>query len=143
MIYQHTAKFVTPLDNYRLLIRFVDGYTKIYDVKPCFKKWPIFNELKKNNLFNKVRVTQDGCIVWNDKIDLDDEEVYENSQIVETPFDGLLSFKDASELWGLEESTLRKAVQYKKLKVGVDIMKFGKQWVITIEAMIKHYGPKK
>lgn len=36
---------------------------------------------------------------------------------------------DASELWGLNESTLRKAVSYGKLVNGVDVCKFGKQWV--------------
>ena len=35
---------------------------------------------------------------------------------VKTPFDGLMSFSDASELWGLSESTLRKAVAYGKRK---------------------------
>lgn len=35
---------------------------------------------------------------------------------VKTPFDGLMSFSGASELWGLSESTLRKAVAYSKRK---------------------------
>ena len=35
---------------------------------------------------------------------------------VKTPFDGLMSFSDANELWGLSESTLRKSVAYSKRK---------------------------
>lgn len=56
------------------------------------------------------------------------------------PFEGLLSFKDATERWGLNESTLRKAVAYGKLKENVDVKKFGKQWIITIDAMEREYG---
>lgn len=59
---------------------------------------------------------------------------------VNTPFDGLIAFSDASELWGLNESTLRKAITYGKLVNGVDICKFGKVWVISIEAMQREYG---
>jgi hypothetical protein len=55
-------------------------------------------------------------------------------------FDMLLSFKEASQLWNLDDSTLRKAVASGKLVDGQDVKKFGKQWVITIEAMEKNYG---
>ena len=57
------------------------------------------------------------------------------------PFEGLLSFKEATDLWGLNESTLRKAVTYGKLKENIDVKKFGKQWIITQEAMEREYGP--
>ena len=59
---------------------------------------------------------------------------------VSTPFDGLMSFADASELWGLSESTHRKAVSYGKIVPGVDARKYGKQWVVTREAMGREYG---
>lgn len=57
-----------------------------------------------------------------------------------SPFDGLMSFREATDRWGLNESTLRKAVEYGKLCVGTDVQKFGKQWVITSEAMEREYG---
>ena len=60
-----------------------------------------------------------------------------------TPFDGLMAFTDATELWGLNESTLRKAIAYGKLVAGVDACKFGKQWVISMDAMIREYGEPK
>lgn len=56
------------------------------------------------------------------------------------PFEGLLSFAEATTEWGLSESTLRRAVLDKRLTEGVEIRKFGKQWVITREAMERHYG---
>lgn len=55
-------------------------------------------------------------------------------------FDNLLSFKEASQLWNLDDSTLRKAVANGKLIDGQDVKKFGKQWIITIEAMERVYG---
>lgn len=55
-------------------------------------------------------------------------------------FDLLLSLSDAASQWGLDDSTLRKAISSGKLQDGVDVKKYGKQWVITKDAMIKHYG---
>ena len=40
-----------------------------------------------------------------------------------SPFDGLLSFGEATQLWSLHESTLRKAVAYGKFQEGQDIKK--------------------
>ena len=37
----------------------------------------------------------------------------------QNPFDGLLSFSEATSLWGLNESTLRKAIVYGKLTLTV------------------------
>ena len=47
---------------------------------------------------------------------------------------------DATAAWGLNESTLRKAIAYGKLKNGVDVCKYGKQWVISVPSMIREYG---
>lgn len=51
-----------------------------------------------------------------------------------------MSFADATELWGLSESTLRKAISYGKLVSGVDARKYGKQWIVTKDAMLREYG---
>ena len=59
---------------------------------------------------------------------------------LQRPFDGLISFSDASELWGLSESTLRKAVSYGKIVPGVDARKYGKQWIVDRDAMLREYG---
>ena len=58
-------------------------------------------------------------------------------------FYGLMAFTDATQLWGLNESTLRKAIAYGKLVNGVDACKYGKQWVISTEAMKREYGNPK
>ena len=49
-----------------------------------------------------------------------------------------MSFSDASELWGLSESTLRKAIAYGKIVP--DARKYGKQWVVNCDAMLREYG---
>ncbi len=137
----HKIKNVSPLPEYKLSVQFAEGVTKIYDVKPLFQKIPAFKSFESNNDFGCVYVDVGGYgIIWNDELDLSCDELWENGVEVETPFDGLIAFSDATELWGLNESTLRKAISYGKLINGVDVCKFGKQWVVSIEAMKREYG---
>ena len=138
----HKIKSVVPLSDYKLIVQFSEGVTKAYSVLPLFEKIPIFQSLKETpGVFAEVFVDVGGHgIVWNDDIDLSCEELWENGEEIKTPFDGLIAFGDATELWGLNESTLRKAIAYGKLKNGVDVCKFGKQWVISAEAMQREYG---
>ena len=137
----HKIKNVFPLPDYRLSVQFSEGITKIYDVKTLFEKIPDFLELRDNAEFECVSVDVGGYgIVWNDDLDLSCDELWENGVQVDTPFDGLMAFSDATELWGLNESTLRKAITYGKLVNGVDVCKFGKQWVVSVEAMKREYG---
>jgi len=138
----HKVKSVSPLPDFKLSVQFSEGVTKLYDLKPLFEKIPAFRFLNDNPvLFRYVTVDVGGYgIVWGDDLDLSCDELWENGTIVETPFDGLMAFSDATELWGLNESTLRKAISYGKLVNGVDVCKFGKQWVVSIEAMEREYG---
>ena len=141
----HKVKAVNVMPDYRLSVQFAEGITKIYDLKPLFDKWQVFNELKDDQeLLYGVEVDAGGYgIVWNDDIDLSCDELYENGETVKTPFDGLMAFTDATELWGLNESTLRKAISYGKLVNGIDACKYGKQWVISTAAMKREYGSPK
>ena len=137
----HKIKNVSPLPDYRLSIQFTEGCTKIYDVKPLFKQIPAFEALKEPLIFSDVTVDVGGYgVVWNDDLDLSCDELWENGTLTETPFDGLMSLSDATTLWSLNESTLRKAISYGKLVEGVDVCKFGKQWVVSAEAMKREYG---
>ena len=138
----HKIKNVSALPNYKLSVQFSEGVTKIYDVKPLFERIPIFAEFKENHTeFACVTVDVGGYgIVWNDDVDLSCDELWDNGVQVDTPFDGLMAFSDATELWGLNESTLRKAIAYGKLVNGVDVCKFGKQWVVAVDAMKREYG---
>ena len=137
----HKINDVSPLKNYELSVHFWDGSTKIYDVKPWFKKQPVFRTIKNKGLFEQVKVDIGGYgISWNDEVDLSCNALWEGGREVKTPFDGILSFGDASIIWKLSESTLRKAVSYGKFVRGVDVCKYGKQWLISVSAMKRVYG---
>ena len=137
----HKIKNVTPLKDFKLSIQFAEGVTKIYDMKKLIENNKIFADLKDINLFNSVEVDIGGYgVIWNDDIDISCDELFENSKKIDTPFDGLMAFSDATDIWGLNESTLRKAIIYGKLINGIDVCKFGKQWVVSINAMKREYG---
>ena len=141
----HKIKSVTPLADHVLSVQFSEGVTKRYDVKSLFDKYPMFLPLKDDPaLFSSVEVDVGGYgIVWNDDIAIACDELFYNGEIIKTPFDGLIAFSDATQLWGLNESTLRKAIAYGKLINGIDVCKFGKQWVISSHAMRREYGEPK
>ena len=140
----HKIRSVTPLDDYMLRVEFCEGSTKVYDVKQLFDTFKIFNKLKENNLFNKVRVDKGGyAVIWNKEIDLACDDLFYDGKTIKSRFDGLIAARDATEIWGLNESTLRKAIQYGKLKRGIDVSKMGNQWIISVEAMVREYGEPK
>lgn len=138
----HKIKSVSPLPGFKLSVQFCEGVTKLYDVKPLFERLPVFADLEKHpEIFSGVSVDVGGYgVVWNDELDLSCDELWEHGVSVDTPFDGLIALSDATELWGLNESTLRKAISYGKLVNGVDVCKFGKQWVVSVNAMTREYG---
>ena len=141
----HKVKNVSARRNFCLSVQFCEGVTKLYDMKPIFEKMPFFAKLKEDpELFFSVYVDVDGYgIVWNNELVLSCDELWTYGIGVKTPFDGLMAFSDATALWGLNESTLRKAIAYGKLVNGVDVCKFGKQWVISVDAMRREYGVPK
>ena len=102
----------------------------------------MFEPLKYSpELYSSVEVDTGGYgVIWNDEIDIACDELFFNGKTVHTAFDGLIAFSDATLLWGLNESTLRKAIAYGKLINGQDVCKFGKQWIISSEAMRREYG---
>lgn len=95
----HKIKSVSPLQDYKLNIQFAEGVTKIYDVKSLIKTNKLFKKLEDEKLFNKVKVDVGGYgIIWNDQIDISCDELYENGEKINTPFDGLMAFKDATDI---------------------------------------------
>ena len=138
----HRIKWVTPMPNFILNVQFSEGITKHYDLNPLFHRYPMFTPLQEQpELYYSVTVDVGGYgVIWNDDIDIACDELFFHGETVQTPFDGLIAFSDATSLWGLNESTLRKAIAYGKLVNGQDVRKFGKQWVISSEAMKREYG---
>ena len=142
MVGFHKITSVSALPDCLLSVRFWDGITKIYDVRQIFGRWPQFRRLLDDDkLYRKVKVDIGGYgIVWDDDLDLSAEELWHNGRRITTVFDGFLALSDASVLWGLSESTLRKAIEYGKFVAGTDVCKFGKQWVVARKAMLREYG---
>ena len=138
----HKVKSIGIVNDTTLIAQFEDGVCKTYDMTQLLGKFPVFKDLLEDKqLFKLVRVEGSGFgIVWNDYFDLSCNELWDNGKTVQTPFDDLLALSDATELRNHKESTLRKAISYGKLKVGYDVCNYGKQWVVTREAMMREYG---
>lgn len=141
----HKITSVSALPGCRLSVHFWDGVTKMYDVWQVFDRWPQFRRLQDDErMFSKVKVDVGGYgVVWDDELDLSCEELWHNGRYMTTIFDELLALSDASVIWGLSESALRKAIAYGKFVVGIDVCKFGKQWVVSRRAMVREYGELK
>ena len=135
-------KNVEVISDKELLVIFSEGVSKVYNVERFAKHFNQFKNLLSNQeLFNSVSVDQGGYgIIWDDYFDLDCNELYQHGETIKTPFDDLIALSDATELWGLNESTLRKAIAARRLKNGIDVCKYGKQWIISRKAMTREYG---
>ena len=74
------VKNIQTLPEYNLLVDFVTGEQKKYDIKPLFNKWESFKALLfTKGLFEQVKIDTGGYgISWNDDIDLSCNELYEN-----------------------------------------------------------------
>ena len=138
----HLIRSLSTTTDQHLVAQFDDGSIKSYDVRELAKRNSVFRAFEsKPELFSKARVDVGGYgVVWNGELDLSAEEIWINGTTIDNPFNGLLAFSDASRIWNLNESTLRKALVYGKIKAGVDCCKYGKQWVITKDAMFREYG---
>ncbi len=138
----HLIRSLSTTKDFHLIAQFDDGSIKSYDLETLSNKISVFKELVANPaLFAKAKVDVGGYgIVWNESLDLSSEEIWKNGKSINNSFDGLLAFSDASRIWNLNESTLRKALVYGKLKAGIDCCKYGKQWVVRKRAMIREYG---
>lgn len=69
---------VTPLDGYKLLLKYQNGESRILDTTYWLEK-PMYKELKNNTLFNTVKV----CgitISWINGQDIAPDDLYEYSE---------------------------------------------------------------
>lgn len=138
----HIIRSLSASKDLNLVAQFDDGTIKRYSVYKLSERNKAFCVFRNNyKLFSKAKIDAGGYgVVWNENLDLSANEIWANGELIENTFDGLISFSDASRIWNLNESTLRKALNYGKIKAGLDCCKYGKQWVITTEAMIREYG---
>lgn len=58
-------------------------------------------------------------------------------------FEGLYTFLEVAEIYGIDDSCLRKQVARDKFVIGEDVKKMGRTWIITEQAMVKSFGTLK
>ena len=68
---------VTPLENYKLRLKFKNGEEKVFDMKP-YLDTGIFKELKEESVFKTVKVSFD-TVEWANEADIDPETLYRDS----------------------------------------------------------------
>ncbi|MBE5868637.1 MAG: DUF2442 domain-containing protein [Lachnospiraceae bacterium] len=75
----HRIVSVIPMKNMVLLVGFQNGVEKTYDMRTLYPVFPQFKVFEKDiELFNRVQVDMGGYgISWNDDLDLDAEEIWE------------------------------------------------------------------
>ncbi|MGL5715949.1 MAG: helix-turn-helix domain-containing protein, partial [Paraclostridium sp.] len=63
--------------------------------------------------------------------------------MVNGSFKGLYTFLDVAEIYGIDDSSLRKQVARGKFILNEDVKKMGHTWIITEQAMVKSFGTLK
>ena len=73
-----------PMADYKLLVNFDEGRTVIYDVGDDIRQIEAFEDLKTiPRLFENASLDSSRtCIVWNDRIDLPSDTIYEYGRLV-------------------------------------------------------------
>lgn len=76
----HKIVSVKPMENFVLLVGFQNGIEKTYDMRTLYPIFPQFEVFENNvDLFNQVQVDVGGYgISWNDDLDLDAEDIWED-----------------------------------------------------------------
>ena len=140
--HEHPIKDVSVIEEYIIKVCFTNGVVKELDCAALSAIHSMYRPLFDDyDLFSKVcTAPRSYSIWWNSDIDLGSEYIWDNGKTVETLFDGLLSMKEATQMWGLNETTLRKALERGKLEKDVDAKKFAGQWVLSKGAVEREYG---
>jgi hypothetical protein len=68
---------VTPLENYKLRLKFKNGEEKIFDMMP-YLETGIFKELKDESMFKTAKISFD-TVEWENEADIDPETLYSDS----------------------------------------------------------------
>jgi len=71
---------VKPEDDYVLLVDFIDGSQKRFDMKPLIERGGVFEKLRDKELFNKARIGRD-TLIWDDVLDIAPESLYDKGVI--------------------------------------------------------------
>ena len=78
----HKAERLVFKDKTILELSFQNGQVRQYDVAALFKKYPQMKELENRELFLSGHLEGPYGIVWNDRLDLECETVYEDGVVL-------------------------------------------------------------
>ena len=72
-------KSISPMADFKLLVDFDEGRRVIYDVADDIRSIEAFKELQTlYGLFNNARLDSSRtCVVWNERVDLPSDTIYE------------------------------------------------------------------
>ena len=77
----HTIKEITSLENLEIKVIFHGGIEKSYDIRKMFDPFPQMKELENGDLFKSAVLDPGGYgISWNDELDIDAEEIWEDEE---------------------------------------------------------------
>ena len=80
----HKATNVEFKEGTVLELTFKDGKVKSFDMSVLFEKYPQLRALRDRTLFCAGKLTSPYGIVWNDKLDIEAETIYEEGMLVRT-----------------------------------------------------------
>lgn len=115
----HKIKEIVSLNDLKITVVFQGGIKKVYDVTEMFNMFPQMKELEDETLLNSAVLDAGGYgISWNDELDIDAEEIWDNgTEIGRTEI-------DIAEKVGMEIATIRseKGITQKELAeiTGID-----------------------
>lgn len=69
---------VVPNSDFTLTIRFDNGETRLYDMRPLLKIGSVFEPLIKPENFRRVYIDNTHCIAWDIDPNIDSEKVWSN-----------------------------------------------------------------
>ena len=80
----HKVCSVIPFGGMSLVVWFEGGEARLYDVGPLLSRWPAFEALRDEALFNSVKIVARGYgIAWNDDVDLSCDELFHNGRRID------------------------------------------------------------
>lgn len=122
----------------------LNKYNVTLDAEWLYKKCVDFRESCIYKTYYIELAMDNKNIYW---IGLDEEgdsfgsvTLYKNEELRRSILHDVMTFAEASEKWGLGESTLRSAIHSERFTEGIDYKKSGKVWLVTKEAMERVYG---
>ncbi|MCM1224183.1 MAG: helix-turn-helix domain-containing protein [Lachnospiraceae bacterium] len=145
----HKIQSVKPLKDLKVSVLFQNGTEKEYDIHKLYPAFPQFKEFELNNeLFNQVQVDTGGYgISWNDNLDLDAEDIWEDGtevcthdvDVVFLLADSLMKIRDQA---GMTQKQLAEATGIYQADISKIERGLGNPSISTLKRLAEGMGAK-